>query len=256
MVELTVLLENTKPEGSKLDCEHGLSLLVETPDSKFVFDCGQSELTWKNAARLGLDLSTLDFVVLSHAHYDHAGGYRSMPVKPARLYTGKNFWLEKFSIDGADCKYRGAGFARNDLDGWNVKQIVCNGRLDLDGDAWLIGRFNKKYPFETIPKKFVRGADKTPDPFDDEICLALRGREGLTVVAGCSHVGILNIVSTVHSRLNYPVVRVIGGIHLSSASEERRAATLNELKSLGVKDLKLCHCSGRADISTGSKIIF
>ena len=254
MVKLTVLLENTKLPSSRLDAEHGLSFLIETPRMKFVFDTGQSALTWKNAARLGVDLSALDCVVLSHAHYDHAGGCRSMPIKPPLLYTGKDFWNEKFSIADGGYKHRGAGFTRNDLDTWHVRQKVCGERLDLDDDIFLIGAFNRKYPFEAIPTKFVCGVDKHRDEFNDEICIAVRGREGLTVIVGCSHVGILNIVSTVRSRLNYPVVRVIGGLHLSSASKERVAATMNELKNLGVRELKLCHCSGVSDISTGSKI--
>ena len=253
-VELTVLLENTTRD-SRLEAEHGLSMMVETPTTKFIFDCGQSEMTWRNAARLGLDLSTVDLVVLSHSHYDHAGGYRSMPVKPKILYTGKNFWDEKFSAVDGGYKYRGAGFDQNDLDGWSVRQKICNDRLDIGDGLYLIGKFGRKYPFETIPKKFVRGVDKRPDPFDDEICLAIRGRDGLTVIAGCSHVGILNIVSTVHGRLNYPVVGVVGGIHLANENPARIDATMNELKNLGVKNLRLCHCSGRSDIATGSKII-
>ena len=255
MVKLTVLLENTSSDP-KLESEHGLSILIETPKSKFIFDCGQSEMTWRNFARLGADLSTVAFVVLSHSHYDHAGGYPSMPIKPPILYTGKNFWREKFSIANDGIKYRGAGFARNDLDGWGVRQRVCNARLDIGEGMWLIGSFNRKYPFETIPKKFVCGVDHQPDDFSDEICLAIKGKRGLTVVVGCSHVGILNIVSTVKSRLNYPVVEVIGGIHLSNAADARINATLNELKSLGVERLSLCHCSGervRGDkIATGS----
>ena len=253
MVKLTVLLENTSSDP-KLESEHGLSILIETPKSKFIFDCGQSEMTWRNFARLGADLSTVAFVVLSHSHYDHAGGYPSMPIKPPILYTGKNFWREKFSIADDGIKYRGAGFDRNDLDGWGVRQKVCNARLDIAEGMWLIGSFNRKYPFETIPTKFVCGDEHQPDDFSDEICLAIRGRRGLTVVVGCSHVGILNIVSTVKSRLNYPVVEVIGGIHLSGADRDRIDVTLNELKSLGVERLNLCHCSGRSDVSTGSKI--
>ena len=257
MVELTVLLENTS-NNPALEAEHGLSLLVETPQCKFIFDCGQSEMTWRNAARLGVELSTVEFVVLSHSHYDHAGGYRSMPVKPKVLYTGKNFWREKYSVGDGDCKYKGAGFTQNDLDGWGVTQKICGARLDVGEGIYLIGKFNRKYPFETIPKKFVCGAEHQPDDFSDEICLAIRGRDGLTVIAGCSHVGILNIVSTVHSRLNYPVVGVIGGIHLSKAADVRIDATLNELKNLGVKRLNLCHCSGErargTQIATGSII--
>ena len=254
MIELTILLENSKPENSPLAAEHGLSILVETPRKKFIFDTGQSDLTWKNAARLGIDLASIDFVVLSHSHYDHAGGFKTMPVKPKTLYVGKGFWNEKFSRVDGGYKYRGAGFSANDLEPWNVRQKVCGNRLELDDDAWLIGNFVKKYPFETIPPKFVCGVDKHPDAFDDEICLALRGADGLTLIVGCSHVGILNIVSTVRNRLNYPVSEVIGGIHLSAASDERRAATINELKNLGVKRLNLCHCSGVSNVATGSKI--
>jgi len=55
--KLTLLLENTAPRCEKLDSEHGLSVFVETPNTKFVFDCGHTGIAWKNALKLGIDLT-------------------------------------------------------------------------------------------------------------------------------------------------------------------------------------------------------
>ena len=98
---------------------------------------------------------------------------------------------------------------------------------------------------------------KEPDSFDDEICLLLKGSDGLTLVGGCSHRGILNIVSSIRERVKKPVKHIIGGIHLKGAGEERKERTLKELKRLGVSRLNLCHCSGieiPGKISVGSVV--
>ncbi len=258
MIRLQILIENTSKNCPELESEHGLSIFVETPKKIFLFDCGHTGLAWKNAARLGVDLTQIDFVVLSHAHYDHAGGFPALlnHVVPREIYTGENFWSEKFSRAEGSYKYRGAGFTAADLKNWGVVQKICRDVLEIDENIFLVGNFERRHDFETIPEKFVRGAEKIPDTFDDEICLALREGDGVAVVVGCSHAGILNIVETVRARLNLPIKSVIGGIHLADASDERIAKTLAGLKNFGVGRLALCHCSGekvRADfLTTGS----
>ena len=269
--QMTILVENTKPEQSKLDIEHGLSIYVQTSHSEFIFDCGHTGLAWSNANKLNVDLSKVKSVILSHSHYDHAGGFPALLqyVTPKTLYTGNNFWTEKYSHDlsNTNYKYRGCGFTRNNLDEWNVKQKICHDSILIDDEAWLVGNFIKKYPFETIPQKFVCGIDKRQDNFVDEICLVIRENYGVAVITGCAHNGILNIVATVKRRLNYPVHSVIGGIHLKGADNNRIDSTLTELKNLGVQRLLLCHCSGdevfkrlqsydifNAKISTGNVI--
>ena len=74
----------------ELEGEHGLSFYIETPESKFLFDCGHTGAAWRNAVKMGVDLSEVDFVALSHSHYDHAGGFPALleHVKPRTLYTG------------------------------------------------------------------------------------------------------------------------------------------------------------------------
>ena len=72
-MKITVLTENTACRES-LACEHGLSLYIETGCHKILFDAGQSGAFADNAEALGIDLSAVDFAVLSHGHYDHGNG--------------------------------------------------------------------------------------------------------------------------------------------------------------------------------------
>ena len=76
MLRITALMDNKPSENKALIAEHGLSLLAQYGDRRILFDCGSGANTLKNAHRLGLDLKNLDAVVLSHSHYDHAGGFR------------------------------------------------------------------------------------------------------------------------------------------------------------------------------------
>ncbi len=257
--KITVLLENIAHKG--LEAEHGLSLFVETPESTFIFDCGQTGLAWRNAERLGIRLSSARFVVISHSHYDHAKGFPSLLgyMKPEALYTGPGFWQEKFSYDNASGQYlyKGCGFNASDLANWDVGHRVCEGIVALDSTAQLMSGFDIQCPFEKIPSKFRRGEAKEPDSFDDEVCLILKEGDGIALVVGCSHRGILNIVSAVQDRTGLPVRRIFGGMHLDGASKERIDKTMREFDRLGIHELNLCHCSGNAvqgHISTGSVI--
>ena len=259
--QLTILAENNTAENSSLTAEHGLSIFVETPESKFIFDCGHTGVAWENADKLSVDLSSVDFVVLSHSHYDHAGGFPSLLkyCHPKAVYIGRNFWQEKFSYDKEKLQYlpKGCGFTNSDLVAWKVEERECKDNLQLDDYAQLFTNFDRHYHFERIPKKFVRGSAKEPDCFEDEICLLLKAEDGIALVVGCSHQGILNITATVKERTGLPVRRIIGGIHLSGEGQERMDRTLNELKQLGVREFNLCHCSGAnvpGRVSTGTVI--
>ena len=100
---ITVLMENTAAwEG--LAAEHGLSLLVEGPDCRVLYDTGASPRFWNNARSMGVSLSPLDALVLSHGHYDHTGGTAALlgeadlagpgvfhgPLRPKKLRAGRD----------------------------------------------------------------------------------------------------------------------------------------------------------------------
>ncbi len=256
MIELTtlkILIENTKPADSPLICEHGLSFFIETEHTKFIFDCGHTGAAFLNAKTLGVDLSEINFVALSHSHYDHAGGFPKLldfaPIK--KVFTGENFWEEKFSNE----IYRGCGFDKNFLTARGIEQEICHDVLKIDENSWLVGNFKRRYDFETIPTKFLRGEKKIPDDFSDEIILVLREGDGLAIVTACAHPGILNIVADVREKFSLPIYSVVGGFHLAGASQERIDKTLAELKNFGVKKILPCHCSGENFINNFSKKI-
>ncbi len=245
---ITVLVENEALQGSGLEAEHGLSLFVETEGTAYLFDCGQTGMFRRNAERLGVDLSLAEAVILSHSHYDHAGGFPSLMecCRPKRIYTGPSFWQEKYSYDreGDMYFYKGCGLSQDDLKAWGVEERTCGSILELRGDVRIFTGFPQKYPFEQIPEKFCRGEEKEKDPFEDEICLLLPEEDGLALVAGRSHRGILNMTAAVRASTGLPVRRIVGGIHLTGADRKRVDRTLAELERLGVRHLNLCHCSG------------
>ena len=263
LTTLKILIENTKPAGSPLIAEHGLSFFVETAQIKFIFDCGHTGAAFDNAKTLGVDLSEIKFAALSHSHYDHAGGFPKLltlaPIE--KIFTGENFWEEKFSRTDDGFKYRGCGFDKNFLSARGIEQIICRDVIKLDENSWLVGNFKRRYDFETIPSKFVKGEKKLPDDFSDEIILVLREGDGLAIVTACAHSGILNIVADVRKRFSLPIYSVIGGLHLTGATSERIFRTIDELNALGIKKILPCHCSGddfmrnfNDRISTGSVI--
>lgn len=258
MIRMTALMDDLASKNQALVSEHGLSYFIEAGDKRILFDCGQSSNTWRNAAALGLDIRELDAVVLSHSHYDHAGGCRSLIESGGgspQVYTGQSFWEQKCSFDGTGCKDRSAGFDAGFLRNHGITQREVPDLAEISPGIWAVGDFPRINDFETIPQKYVRKTEAgfVWDDFRDEICLALDIGGGLAVLAGCSHPGIVNMVTRVQNALGMPVRAVFGGTHLLEATEHRICATLDALYALGVETIGLSHCSGSAAQSAAER---
>lgn len=249
-VKLTVLIEDATPLYTGLQCEHGLSFLLDTGEATILFDCGETDKALANARALQCSLESTELAVLSHNHHDHAGGFSAMAKQAGigKVVTGGSFFLPKFSLEEKGPEYSGGGFDSQLLSDCRIEHLVCRERLQLTANCWAVGDFPRTHPEETIPERFVVQDDGVfrRDFFAEEICLAIRTGDAITLLLGCAHPGILTMAETVADRFGLPVRAVLGGSHLLDAPAERLRATLAGLKRLGVVELGLCHCSGEA----------
>ena len=248
MVILRTLLENNLSRNRALTAEHGLSFLVETGDKRILFDCSAGKAARKNAEKLHVSLKDVDYVVLSHSHYDHAGGYPDMVSHGVRapLVTGPQFFEEKYARDGEKYTYLGCGFGPELLEKRKIGHLICEGTFTLFTGCHVVGGFDRKYAFEKPPARFVRqtAAGMVEDDFPDEVCLVIEDSKGLIVIVGCSHPGILNMIESVRERFGQPVYAVFGGSHLVEADEPRLAETMKMLEDMGIGMAGFNHCTG------------
>lgn len=248
MLQITALMDDQLTGRKDLLCEHGLSVHISYHGKRILFDCGSSEKTLYNAKKLGIDLRKLDAVVLSHSHFDHAGGFRYLaeqyPVR--RVYTGPGFFAPKYARSENCFKNLSAGFDSRFLEEKGIVHLPVEGSAEMIPGVHVISGFPRREPMETIPERFLRltEAGLVPDDFLDEICLALETGEGLVLLVGCAHPGILNMVNHVRALLGKPICAVFGGIHLAEADTRRVEYTVAALGRLGVALLGLNHCSG------------
>ncbi len=247
-MRITALMDNKLTGRKDLMCEHGLSLLVTRDGKSVLFDCGSSEKILYNARKLGVDLGKLDAVALSHAHYDHAGGFRFLAeqCQVARIFTGPGFFEEKYAVSDNCYRSLAAGFDQAFLAERGISHTFVEGVVEILPGVYGISGFPRVEPMETIPERFLRltKAGLIPDDFRDELCLALETGSGIVLLVGCAHPGIINMVRHVDARLGKPVRAVLGGTHLSEADPARIRYTVDALEEVGVTLLGLSHCSG------------
>lgn len=250
MMVLRTLLENNLSQNRALIAEHGLSFMVETENVKILFDCSAGSAARKNAKKMNVSLKDADYVVLSHSHYDHAGGYPDMADHGvlAPLITGPNFFEEKYAREGEKYVYLGCGFGPSFLTKKGVTHRVCEGCETLSEGCYVVGGFKRIHDFEKAPARFVRQTKDgmIADDFPDEVCLVLEREKGLVMIVGCSHPGILNMIESVRERFGKPVYAVFGGSHLVEADEGRLAETMRLLKDMGIARAGFNHCTGDA----------
>lgn len=234
MLKITALAENTTA-NENFESEHGLSLYIETSNEKILFDMGQTTLFADNAAKLGIDLSSVDIAVLSHGHYDHGGGLAHFLSinKTAPVYLSRYAFGDYYN--GTE-KYIG-------LD----KSLKENPRLVFTDDVSGIGKGLTLFSCNVAPKKFELGSFGlkefkngafTPDPFLHEQYLLIETEGKRILISGCSHKGVLNIV-----KWFTPDV-LVGGFHFSKLPLDETLKSYSKyLDSFGT-EYYTCHCTG------------
>lgn len=254
MVKITTLIENSVKEKSLLHSEHGLSFYIQADDINIIFDTGQSGSFVENANKLNVDLKRIDYVILSHGHYDHTGGFTTL-VKEAgnsfKLIAGEKFFNNKYKYDGIKYTCIGNSFNKNYLEENKISiKYINEDTFNISNNILVASNFERKTDFEKIKDRFLIKLDNNyeKDDFSDEIVLAIKLQQGLLVVLGCSHVGIVNILESLIERTGMPIYGVIGGTHLVEADDLRVDETIKYLREKDIKLIGVSHCTGEKAI--------
>lgn len=209
-MKCTVLIEN-ETNRSDLIAEHGLSLYIETENLKILFDSGQSDTFYKNACVLGIDLSQVDYFILSHGHYDHGGGIQKFLEinSHAPVFVHKHAFHEY--MHGFD-KYIGLNQNLKN----HSRLIFIDDIFDFDNGFQLIplSKCKLKYPVQSFGLYEKVENEWIEDCFSHEIILQCITPNHKVLFSGCTHSGIINIMELFHPDI------LVGGFHLKKQEDK------------------------------------
>ena len=252
-LKITILVDDKAPQG--LTAEHGLAFWIEFGKARLLFDTGQGPALDANARALGIDLSTADMVALSHGHYDHTGGLPlALERAPgARLHCHPAVARPRFSLKSDAAKEVGMPEpARKAVGRLPEKLRAFESRPVLwSSDVGMTGPIPRRISYETTGGPFFldpQGAQ--PDAIEDDQAFWARTCEGIVVVTGCCHSGLINTLTRVRELAGgEPIRAVIGGFHLLNADADRLDRTIGDLREFRPGQLVPTHCTGDGAIA-------
>ena len=239
-MRVSVLVENTAA-SDELVAEHGLSLLLETQSARILFDAGASSVFAENAEAMGIDLSSVDFAILSHGHYDHGGGLPCFMERNGHAPV----WVSPYAFDahfnavGKDIGLQPALASSKQL------HIPTNDAQELVPGITLYQAtcVPCRYPAAWAGMSAIINGQRVADDFRHEQYLLIEERGKRILISGCSHRGILNIAT------HFKPDVLIGGFHFMKADPVADASMLlqaaEQLSALPTR-YYTGHCTGAA----------
>ncbi len=239
--------------------EWGFSALVEVEGRRVLFDTGgRPDTVLKNARELGLDLSGVEDVVLSHDHWDHTMGLvtlrrelmKANPRALGRAHVARGIFLERVFPPGwGSGQPLTMAQIKTDYEALGGTFIESAGPTELLPGAWLTGPVPRPYPEKNwspgVKLHNPAGPGLVEDTIPEDQALVLDTDRGLVVLTGCGHAGVINILDYARKIVRpAPVHALLGGLHLFAAKEETLAWTAGKLKEFGVAQMLGAHCTG------------
>ena len=248
-MRIVTLIENTSGCPG-CACEHGLSFYIETGKHKVLADTGASSAFLDNARILGIDLQQVDTVVISHGHYDHAGGVMDF----AKLNPQARIYLQR-SAGGAFYHLKEAGDKYVGMDSRILKLpqlCLTEGEMTLDEELFLFSGVCGRRLWPEGNRKLKRKENGVyfQDTFDHEQCLVVSQENRRALISGCAHNGILNILERFQEVCGGKPDVVISGFHMKKDGEYTRQE-LEEIRETAIllKETGILfytgHCTGQ-----------
>jgi 7,8-dihydropterin-6-yl-methyl-4-(beta-D-ribofuranosyl)aminobenzene 5'-phosphate synthase len=207
-VTFTIVFDNYS-QDSALETEWGYACLVETEQATVLFDTGSvGDMLLSNLAALGKDLTEIQSLVISHDHADHTAGAAALLDAGAKP---KSYLLPVFSND---------------------TKAIFRSRVDV---------VESTAPVEVAPGIYTTGSVSGPVI---EQALIVQTAEGWVLITGCAHPGVVKMVERARQVVGGDVMLVMGGFHLTEATQSRVQADIRGLQTLGVQKAAPSHCTG------------
>lgn len=244
-MKIVTLVENTR-ENDSLIAEHGLSVYIETERHRLLMDTGQTDALIRNAAAVGVDLSAVDTVILSHGHYDHSGGI----IPFSGLNGTARIVMQRTAAEPHYNGERYIGIDKTVLDLPNI--VMLDGDKRLDDELFLFSGITGRrcYPRGNGKLSRIKDGKMLPDDFGHEQCLVVTQGGRSWLLSGCAHNGILNILDRYKEIFGGLPDYVISGFHMMKKegvfSEDEKAVIIRTARELARTDIVFYsgHCTG------------
>lgn len=246
-MELVTLIDNLV-YGEGLIGEHGSSFLIKTHGKKILFDTGQTKAFVANASYLAEDLSDVDYVILSHGHFDHCGGLEAFLAinQTATIYLKPKAFGEKLTITNEIQHFIGFKL-KNPVGDYPNAFVLLDDDTEISEGIKLITNIHV-YSNDLVDtsKFFVKDSmNLIQDPFADELFMLITEGKKNFLFTGCSHKGILNILKTAFEKNNHRNIHyVFGGMHFSGELLRHLDQHLMQFSRFGIEGIYVNHCTG------------
>ncbi|MEO7987413.1 MAG: MBL fold metallo-hydrolase [Gemmatimonadales bacterium] len=235
--------------------EWGFSALVDVDGRRILFDTGlHPETVLQNARELGIDLSSVTDVVLSHHHGDHTGGLfalrrelsKESPTALSRIHVAPGIFLSR-RHPGSEEEANPTIALKSAMEATGAVFIEHRKPEEIFPGVWLTGPVPRPNPerYWGPPASIVTANGLVPDSIPEDMSLLVNTDSGFVVVAGCGHAGTVNTVEYARRILGTePAYAIIGGLHLFAAPDSALAWTAARLRSAHLRYLLGAHCTG------------